>query len=361
MMKESARKYSKVLYFVKNKNMRDMAWKTAQSKKPNKKRVDKHYPFNCISKHFPMMGLISDNRDLMLPCGFKTGETWGALRKCWKGYKRAHSDNDDFLMREYAGRIQTLEEQLGIPTASFPNLGMLGDLFFLYDKEKEMQLRQQYMHDNVVCDRFDVNNIQELIDNGDVKEFDNPKQVRNYMDQEHYQDLVDDMKKWAFHESTQSTIRAVQRKWNAREKVKDELRHIKQELGALRMQHLDKSEQIRIKRRKEHLMQQKILKEAELKAVDTITLIKTDEGWKYAKEIIKDNMREMGQQYDYEPQYYLTDLKGRRLGNYKEEQEQGWAADPHFYRLYLEDKEWEKIYSPEAQEKMKRRVLLKKK
>ena len=112
-MKPEVRKYSKVLYFVKNRNMRDMAWKTAESKKPNKKRVDKHYPFNCISKHFPMMGLISDNRDLLLPCGFKTGETWGALRKCWKGYKRAHSDNDDFLMREYARRIQTLEEQLG--------------------------------------------------------------------------------------------------------------------------------------------------------------------------------------------------------------------------------------------------------
>ena len=124
------------------------------------------------------------------------------------------------------------------------------------------------------------------------------------------------------------------------------------------MSHLDKSEQLRIKRRKEHLMHQKILKEAELKAVETITLIKTDEGWKYAKEIIKDNMREKVQ-YDYEPQYYLTDLKGRRLGNYKEEQEEGWAADPYLYRLYLEDKEWEKIYSPEAQEMMKRRSLIK--
>ena len=83
---------------------------------------------------------------------------------------------------------------------------MLGDLFFLYDKEKEMQLRTQYMHDNVVCDRFDVSYIQELIDSGDVKEFDNPKQVRNYMNQEHYQDLADDMKKWAFHEDTQATV-----------------------------------------------------------------------------------------------------------------------------------------------------------
>jgi gluconate kinase len=358
-MKESARKYSKILYFVKNKNMRDMIWKTSQQKKaPNKKRIDKHYPFNCVSKHLPLAGLSAYHSDLMLPCGFKNGESWGALKKCWKGYRIAKVNDDEILMREYARRIQTLEEQLGVPTASFPNLGMLGDLFFLYDKEKEMQLRQQYMHDNVVCDRFDVNSIQELIDNGDAKEFDSVKAVRNYMNQEHYQDLADDMKKWAFHESTQATVRAVQRKWNAREKVKDELRHIKQELGALQMHHLEKSEQVRIKRRKEHLMQQKILKEAELKSVETITLVKTDEGWKYAKEIIKDSMRKKIK-CDYEPQYYLTDLKGRRLGNYKEEQELGYAADPVFYRLYLEDKEWEKIYSPEAQERMKRRKLFK--
>ena len=147
---------------------------------------------------------------------------------------------------------------------------------------------------------------------------------------------------WAFHESTQTIVTKVQKRWNAREKVKTELRHIKQELGALKISHLDKPDQVRIKRRKEYLQQQKILKESELKAIETIQIVKTDEGYKYVKEIISNNMREKIK-YDYEPKYYLTDLKGRRLANYKEEQVTGVAQDPYFYRLYLEDKEWEKI------------------
>ncbi len=316
--------------------MREYARNTAVKRKPRNK-PDKQYTFNCVSKYFTM----GNSSDLMLPCGFKNGESWYALKKAWRGYRIAKVYDDTILMREYATRIQTIETQLGVPTASFPNLGMLGDIFFLYNKEKEMELRTQYMHDNIVCDRFGVEDVQELIDNGDAKEFDNVKQVRNFMDKEHYQDLFDSMKHWAFHESTQEIVRRVQRRWNAREKVNTELRHIKQELGALRMQHLDKPEQLRIKRRKEHLQQQKILKEAELKAIDTIQIIKTDEGYKYAKEIISDNMREK-LKYEYEPKYYITDLKGHRLANYKEEQTTGVANDPYFYRLYLEDKAWEK-------------------
>ena len=204
-MKESARKYSKILYFIKDRKYKDLVFKKAE--RPTKRDIDKHYPYNCISRFYPLDNL-SNNQNLILPCGFKVGESWGALRKCWIGYKRAKAADDEILMREYAGRIQKVEEELGIPTASFPNLGMLGDIFFLYDKEKEMDLRQQYMHDNIVCDRYDVQNIEELVEKGEAKEFDNMKQVKNYMDHEHYKGLVEHMMQFANDEHIQGEIRA---------------------------------------------------------------------------------------------------------------------------------------------------------
>ena len=55
---------------------------------------------------------------------YQKGQVWGALRKAWKGYRIAKVQGDGARMREYATRIKTLQGQLGVPQASFPNLGM---------------------------------------------------------------------------------------------------------------------------------------------------------------------------------------------------------------------------------------------
>jgi hypothetical protein len=55
---------------------------------------------------------------------FTTGQVWGALRKAWKGYRIAKVQHDNARMVEYATRIRTLQGQLGVPPASFPDLGM---------------------------------------------------------------------------------------------------------------------------------------------------------------------------------------------------------------------------------------------
>ncbi len=55
---------------------------------------------------------------------YQKGQIWGALRKAWKGYRIAKVQNDNARMKEYATRIRTLQTQLGVPQASFPNLGM---------------------------------------------------------------------------------------------------------------------------------------------------------------------------------------------------------------------------------------------
>jgi hypothetical protein len=55
---------------------------------------------------------------------FTTGQSWGALRKAWKGYRIAKVHNDSGKMTEYANKIRKIQTELGISVASFPNLGI---------------------------------------------------------------------------------------------------------------------------------------------------------------------------------------------------------------------------------------------
>ena len=55
---------------------------------------------------------------------YQKGQVWGALRTAWKGYRIANVQGDNARMKEYATRIKTLQGQLGVPQASFPNIGL---------------------------------------------------------------------------------------------------------------------------------------------------------------------------------------------------------------------------------------------
>jgi len=55
---------------------------------------------------------------------FTTGQSWGALRKAWKGYRIAKVQGDNGKMKEYAAKIRKLQGELGISVASFPHLGL---------------------------------------------------------------------------------------------------------------------------------------------------------------------------------------------------------------------------------------------
>lgn len=55
---------------------------------------------------------------------FSKGQTWGALKKAWRGYKVAKIQKNAADMRKYAERIRTLQKELGLPQSKFPELGM---------------------------------------------------------------------------------------------------------------------------------------------------------------------------------------------------------------------------------------------
>jgi hypothetical protein len=53
---------------------------------------------------------------------FTAGQSWGALRKAWKGYRIAKVQSDDAKMREYATKIRKIQTELRISISSFPQL-----------------------------------------------------------------------------------------------------------------------------------------------------------------------------------------------------------------------------------------------
>ena len=60
------------------------------------------------------------------PIPTKSGERvvtiWKELQECWATYKKARLDSDLSTMKEYANKIRTLQDDLGITQAEFPEL-----------------------------------------------------------------------------------------------------------------------------------------------------------------------------------------------------------------------------------------------
>jgi hypothetical protein len=55
---------------------------------------------------------------------YTKGQTWGALKKAWKAYKIAKVQKDRPKMEDYAKRIRTLQKELSLKQAAFPDLGL---------------------------------------------------------------------------------------------------------------------------------------------------------------------------------------------------------------------------------------------
>lgn len=82
---------------------------------------------------------------------FNRGDTrstkWSALHRAWLGYKIANDPRKGegmFDRMYYAQLIQDIQSELGVARTSFPQLGLLGDITFLYDKVKELELQNDH-------------------------------------------------------------------------------------------------------------------------------------------------------------------------------------------------------------------------
>jgi hypothetical protein len=71
-----------------------------------------------------IMSLNQDTPVQVTDSNFSKGQSWGALRKAWKGYRIAKVQADSSKMTEYATKIRKIQGELGVEVATFPNLGI---------------------------------------------------------------------------------------------------------------------------------------------------------------------------------------------------------------------------------------------
>ena len=79
-----------------------------------------HYNFLSMNKQ------LARRDGVLLDSGFYDTETWGGLRKCWKGFKIAKSDVDTKNMEYYAKGIRKFQRELKTSVSEFPQFGLLG-------------------------------------------------------------------------------------------------------------------------------------------------------------------------------------------------------------------------------------------
>lgn len=83
--------------------------------------TDAKYPLGI---YLSMTAIMSVREAVVSRGNFTPGQSWGALRKAWKGYRIAKVQGDNAKMSEYATKIRKLQGELGISVASFPHLGI---------------------------------------------------------------------------------------------------------------------------------------------------------------------------------------------------------------------------------------------
>lgn len=88
---------------------------------------------------------LSRSDAILLDSGYYDTETWGGLRKCWKGFKIAKVDGDTKKMEYYAKGIRKFQRELKISLSEFPRFALLGQ------KMPEEPDPENYWPDNNSC------------------------------------------------------------------------------------------------------------------------------------------------------------------------------------------------------------------
>lgn len=317
---------------MKDKNRAVRYNKLSKAKKGKKRKpkvltlrdqMKEEYAINRVSKYFPFYNLdTTNNAYLVLPCGFNIGQSWRALKKCWKGYMLAKVQDNSDLMYEYARRIQKIEQEIGIPTASFPNLGLLGDIFFLYDKEKERELRYEYYQDNILCDKQDVEYVKQIIEEHrnsnqfvytnkqpDMIELSpNESITRSFALKQANKDFNPKtiIESWVERdtEETRDYFDKVSKQWKIRELERQNVERLKQLLK-------DNEKLRESGRTRQEVITEKVIAESKLDSVNAATITKTDKGWRYCREIVREHMPTKMEEKYY--RYHLCDEYGRLI------------------------------------------------
>jgi hypothetical protein len=131
---------------------------------PRKKTSDQY------EKKFRNVVLSRFSADKWIPCpsGYTRGQGWNCLFRAWLGYKIALNprNGESFQDRLYWGQlIQSIQTDLGLLRASFPNLGILGDVVWMYDLNKQSE--HEDLHNEMELEEYKkkkLAHIREIVD-----------------------------------------------------------------------------------------------------------------------------------------------------------------------------------------------------
>ena len=131
---------------VKSTNKYGRSNKRHFARQNHRKKTSDGYEFEKTPRKLVLSRFTGDG---WVPCpsGYTRGQGWGLLHKAWIGFKRANNPRNGESLQDklyWASTIQSIQTDLGIARSSFPNLSLLGDVVFLYDKEKELELQEQH-------------------------------------------------------------------------------------------------------------------------------------------------------------------------------------------------------------------------
>jgi hypothetical protein len=131
---------------------------------PRKKTSDQY------EKKFRNVVLSRFSADKWIPCpsGYTRGQGWNCLFRAWLGYKIALNprNGESFQDRLYWGQlIQSIQTDLGLLRSSFPNLGILGDVVWMYDLNKQSE--HEDLHNEMELEEYKkkkLAHIREIVD-----------------------------------------------------------------------------------------------------------------------------------------------------------------------------------------------------
>jgi hypothetical protein len=112
-------------------------------------------------KGYSNLKKTSKRRDnVLLDSGHYSTQAWGALKKCWQGYKIAKGEWDTKKMEYYAKGIRKFQRELKKPVLDFPQLGLTGEL----TNEEERDTNNEWAGRNSGDVRKEIENreLQEL-------------------------------------------------------------------------------------------------------------------------------------------------------------------------------------------------------
>jgi hypothetical protein len=97
----------------------------------------------------------SRRRDsVLLDSGHYSTTAWGALNKCWKGFKIAKSEWDMEKMFYYAKGIRRLQRELKTSVSEFPQFGLIG-LITTAEEEEQNLLGRSYTETQNEFENYD--------------------------------------------------------------------------------------------------------------------------------------------------------------------------------------------------------------